>query len=306
MAGPQASEGVYGAPPRALAEVGAGARQLSPLVPGAEALEDLADASLARLVIAAPPGAIEHRYVLAQGLRVLRPGGELVALAPKAKGGSRLRKTLEGFGCAVEEDARRHHRICHVVRPAACTGLEAAIAEGALQVVPALGLWSQPGVFSWDHVDPGSALLLEALPELSGAGADLGCGIGVLARAILASPAVTALSLIDIDRRAIAAARRNVADPRALFAQLDLLGPEAGPADLDFVVMNPPFHEAGVEDRVLGQSFIRRAAAMLRKGGTCRLVANIGMPYEAVLNEAFSQVTPFGQAHGYKLFEARK
>jgi 16S rRNA (guanine1207-N2)-methyltransferase len=70
--------------------------------------------------------------------------------------------------------------------------------------------------------------------------------------------------------------------------------------------MNPPFHEAGVEDRLLGQTFIRRAAAMLRKGGTCRLVANIGMPYEAVLNEVFKTVTPLGQANGYKLFEARR
>jgi 16S rRNA (guanine1207-N2)-methyltransferase len=304
--GPDGSEGVYGAPPRDLAQVSPAARQLSPLVPDAEALEDLADACLDRLVVAAPPGAIEHRYVLAQGLRVLRSGGELIALAPKTKGGSRLRKTLEGFGCAVEETARRHQRICHVRRPKACAGLDGAIAEGALQLVPSLGLWSQPGVFSWDRIDPGSAALMAALPALSGRGADLGCGIGVLARAILSSPAVTALVLIDIDARAIAAARRNIDDPRADFAQTDLREPGAGLADLDFVVMNPPFHDAGAEDRILGQTFIRRAAAMLRRGGVCRLVANVGMPYEAVLNECFAAVTPLGDVRGYKLFEARK
>jgi 16S rRNA (guanine1207-N2)-methyltransferase len=300
-------EGVYGAPPPALADVGAGARQLSPLVPGAEALEDLPDAALDRLVIAAPPGAVEHRYVLAQGLRVLAPGGELIALAPKDKGGSRLRKALEGFGCAVEEAARRHHRICHARRPAACAGLEAAIAAGGPQIAPGLGLWSQPGVFSWDRVDPGSALLLAALPAYAGRGADLGCGVGVLARAVLASPAVSALALVDIDRRAIAAARRNIDDARADFLQIDLRAPApAGLADLDFVVMNPPFHESGTEDRTLGQTFIRRAAAMLHRGGTCRLVANIGMPYEAVLDECFAHVTPLGQKTGYKLIEARK
>jgi 16S rRNA (guanine1207-N2)-methyltransferase len=300
-------EGVYGAPPRELAEVGPAARQLSPLVPGAEALEDLPAASLGRLVVAAPPGAIEHRYVLAQALRVLAPGGELVALAPKTKGGARLRKTLEGFGCAVEETARRHQRICHARRPPACVGLEAAIAEGALQQVPQLGgLWSQPGVFSWDRVDPGSAALMAVCGDLAGRGADLGCGVGVLARAVLASPAVTGLVLIDIDRRAVEAARRNIGDPRAECRQLDLRETAPALADLDFVVMNPPFHDAGVEDRTLGQTFIRRAAAMLRRGGTCRLVANVGMPYEAVLNECFAAVTPLGQAHGYKLIEARK
>jgi 16S rRNA (guanine1207-N2)-methyltransferase len=299
------TEAVYGAPPRELAEVAREARQVSPLVVGAEAIEDLADASLERLTIAAPPGAVEHRYVLAQGLRALKPGGAMVAMAPKTKGGARLRKSLEDFGCAVEETARRHQRICHVRRPEVCTGLDDAIAQGALQIAPSLGLWSQPGVFSWDRIDPGSAALLSDLPEQKGRGADLGCGVGVLARAILASPAVTSLALIDIDARAIAAIRRNIDDPRASFLQADLRGP-ALMSDLDFIVMNPPFHDAGAEDRTLGQTFIRRAGAMLRKGGVLRLVANIGMPYEATLAEAFKTVTPIGQAHGYKLIEARK
>jgi 16S rRNA (guanine1207-N2)-methyltransferase len=306
MAHSTGSEGVYGAPPLELAEVGAGARQLSPLVPGAEALEDLPDAALTRLVIAAPPGAVEHRYVLAQGLRVLAAGGELIALAPKDRGGARLRKALEGFGCVVAEQARRHHRICHVRRPAACVGLEAAIAAGGLQRVAGLDLWSQPGVFSWDRVDPGSALLLAGLPAYAGRGADLGCGVGVLARAILASPGVTELALIDIDRRAIAAVSRNIDDPRARILQLDLRAPVPDLVDLDFVVMNPPFHESGAEDRTLGQTFIRRAAAMLHRGGTCRLVANVGMPYEAALDEGFAHVTPLGQKNGYKIIEARK
>jgi 16S rRNA (guanine1207-N2)-methyltransferase len=300
------TEGVYGRPPHDLAEVAADAVQFSPLAPGAEALEALTPASLDRLVVASPPGAIESRYVLAQALRALRPGGDLVALAPKTKGGARLRKMLEAFGCAVDETARRHQRICHIVRPEVCEGLDEAIAAGALQIVPALGLWSQPGVFSWDRIDPGSAALLAATPAYSGRGADLGCGIGVLARAVLDSATVESLIGVDIDARAIAAARRNVEDPRASFVQVDLREAWDAPEDLDFVIMNPPFHDAGAEDRTLGQTFIRRAAALLHKGGTLRLVANIGMPYEAVLSECFRAVTPLGQTHGYKLFEARK
>jgi 16S rRNA (guanine1207-N2)-methyltransferase len=300
------AEGVYGAPSRDLAEVAVDAVQLSPLTLGAAALEALASASLDRVVIAAPPGAIESRYVLAQALRALRAGGVLIAMAPKAKGGARLRKTLEGFGCAVDEAARRHQRICHIVRPATCDGLDEAITAGALQFVPSLGLWSQPGVFSWDRIDPGSAALVAAMPPCSGRGADLGCGIGVLSRAVLAAATVESLVGVDIDARAIAAARRNVTDPRASFVQADLREAWTTPDDLDFVVINPPFHDAGAEDRTLGQTFIRRAAALLRRGGTLGLVANVGMPYEAVLAEHFRTVTPLGQTHGYKLFEARK
>jgi 16S rRNA (guanine1207-N2)-methyltransferase len=297
---------VYGVPPPELAEVADDARQVSPLVPGAYPLEDEPDLSLDNLVVYAPPGAVERRYVLAEALRALKAGGSLVALAPNDKGGKRLRKELEAFGCLVSEDARRHHRICASARPATPVGLEAAIAEGALPGPPRLGLWSQPGLFSWDRPDPGSAQLVPYLGDLAGAGADLGCGVGVLALAALASPKVKALTLIDIDRRAIAAARRNVADPRAAFLQADLR--EGAPLDqpLDFVIMNPPFHDGGAEDRSLGRDFIRRAAGMLRRGGVCRLVANVALPYEAVLKEVFATALMVDQSLGYKIYEARK
>jgi 16S rRNA (guanine1207-N2)-methyltransferase len=55
-------------------------------------------------------------------------------------------------------------------------------------------------VFSWDRIDPGTALLMQHLPALSGRGADIGCGIGILARAVLASAKVEQITLIDIDR----------------------------------------------------------------------------------------------------------
>lgn len=296
---------VYGAPPAALAETPPGARQVSPLVPGADALEDCAAGSLGAAVIAAPPGTIERRYVLAHALRALRPGAALIALAPKEKGGSRLRKELETFGAAVDEVGRQHQRICHVVRPAEPEGLEAAIAAGAPQRIGGEGLWSQPGVFSWDRDDPGSRALIATLPPLAGRGADLGCGVGVLARAVLASPKVARLELVDLDRRAIEAARRNVEDPRAQFHWADVRrGPDLG--GLDFVVTNPPFHDTGVEDKALGQGFIRRAHAMLRPGGTLWMVANRHLPYEAVLGEHFARVVPRGEGGAFKIYEARK
>jgi 16S rRNA (guanine1207-N2)-methyltransferase len=83
---------VYGAPPLALAEPAAGAVQVSPLFAGALALEDLQPGTLTSALIAAPPGTLERRYVLALALRALQPGAPLTALAPKEKGGSPLRK----------------------------------------------------------------------------------------------------------------------------------------------------------------------------------------------------------------------
>ena len=298
--------GVYGSPIDGLKLDVAEAAQLSPLVPGAEALEGLAAGSLDALVMVAPPGTVERRHALALGLGALAPSAPFTVLAPKDKGGSRLGDELRAFGCAFDEAGKRHHRICAGLRPEAPEGLEAAVAAGAPRLVEALGLWSQPGLFSWDRLDPGSALLIEALPPLSGKGADFGCGIGVLARAALRSPKVKGVVLIDLDRRAVEAARRNVDDPRAELRWADLRPGPGGLANLDFVVMNPPFHQGGIEDQALGQSLVATAARALRRGGALWLTANRHLPYEGVLKPLFARVEVRAEARGFKVFEAHK
>lgn len=295
---------LYGRPPLVFDPPGA-ATQTSPLIPGSTPLESLADGSVDAAMIYAPPGVIERRYALAQALRVLKVGGRLDVMGLKDKGGSRLKKELQAFGLEVNESSKAHHRRCVVIRPETVQGLDAAIAAGALQRVTGLEAWSQPGVFAWDRIDTGSLLLAEHLPALKGAGADLGCGYGALATVVLRSPAVTALRLVDLDRRAVEAARRNIKDVRASFDWADVRTVEAE-GDLDFVVMNPPFHDGGAEDRALGQAFIRQAAAMLKRGGTLWMVANRHLPYEAELKAAFKRVTPLEEGGGFKLFEAVK
>ena len=299
------STGVYGTPPAELAEAPADSTQFSPLIPDSGKLEAQPEGSLTEMVLLAPPGTVERRYTTALALRALTPGGVLTALAPKDKGGSRLAKELKGLGCEVSETSRRHHRICTCERPAQLAGIEAAIAEGAPRFDEKLGLWTQPGVFSWNRLDPGSALLEQNLPALSGKGADFGCGIGTLSRAILVSPEVTRLTMLDIDRRATEMAARNVQDARVDIRWADV---RSGIRldGLDFVVMNPPFHDGGAEDRSLGQSFIRRAAEALRPGGVLWLVANRHLPYEGVLAPLFKRVAPKIEADGYKVYEAQK
>jgi 16S rRNA (guanine1207-N2)-methyltransferase len=205
----------------------------------------------------------------------------------------------------VNEASKRHFRICRGTRPEELRGVDAAIEAGGPRFDEALGLWTQPGVFSWDRIDPGTALLAGHLPQLAGQGADFGCGLGVLARAVLASQRVERLALYDIDRRALQAAERNLQDARASFHWSDLRNGKVA-AGLDFVVMNPPFHDGGIEDRTLGQAFIRRAAEALRPGGTCWLVANRHLPYEAEMKVLYRRVAPRIETGGYKIYEALK
>ncbi len=297
--------GVYGAPPQSLVQIPSQARQLSPLHPGATDLATAAPGSYASIVMQAPPGTLERRYAMAQALIALTPDAQFTVTAPKDKGGLRIAKELAAFGCTVSESSKSHHRICATRRPVTLTDGLDALKDGALRLVEPLGLWSQPGVFSWDRIDPGSDLLAARIPPLQGRGADLGCGVGYLALRVLQAPSVERLDLIDFDRRALDAAQRNVIDPRAHFQWADATASLADFQALDFVVMNPPFHSAATEDKALGQAFIRAAAKLLRRGGVCWLVANRHLPYEAVLSAQFKSVRLDHEAAGYKVFEAK-
>jgi len=296
---------IYGELPPDLEEAPSEAMRLGPRIPGGSDLEDAPDGALSLLLVHAPEGTLERRAVLAQGLRALRPGGRLVAFAHKTRGGGRLKAELTEFGCLVAEEGRRHFRVCRLGRPQTIAGMDEAIREGGLQMTEA-GLWSQPGVFSWNRLDPGSACLMRVLPELDGEGADLGAGVGSLAGAVLASPGVRRLTLVEIDRRALRAARMNLPDGRAVFIHGDALSPGVCPSGLDFVVMNPPFHAAGVQDHGLGGAFIRAAAGALRKGGVLWMTANRHLPYEAVIDDCFAQRRTHAEIDGFKVIEARR
>ena len=171
------------------------------------------------------------------------------------------------------------------------------------------GHWHvQPGVFSADGIDPGSALLAAALPQtLAGTVADLGAGWGYLgAVALERAQKIDTLHLVEAQASALDCARRNVSDDRAEFHWADATTwGKAGSCNV--VLMNPPFHAGRAADTALGQRFIANAARLLRKGGTLWMVANRHLPYETTLRDHFGDVTEgAGGDTRYKLFTARK
>ena len=112
--------------------------------------------------------------------------------------------------------------------------------------------------------------------------------------------------VIDIDQRALAMARRNVPGDGVTTLWADVRTARDLPTALDFIVTNPPFHDAGEEDKALGQAFISKAAGMLKPDGALWLTANRHLPYEATLKPLFETVEPIADAHGFKIYAARK
>jgi 16S rRNA (guanine1207-N2)-methyltransferase len=161
-------------------------------------------------------------------------------------------------------------------------------------------------LFAWDRIDAGTALLLQHLPAtLAGRVADLGAGWGALARGVLACAGVERLDAYEADALAVAAARENLADPRARVVWHDVAAglPEAG---YDWIVANPPFHDARAADPGVGLAFIAAAAAALAPGGSLALVANRTLPYEAALGARFAAVERVAERDGYKVLLARR
>ena len=241
---------------------------------------------------------------IARGWALLAPGGTLVCAGANDDGAASLEKHVaKAFGGA-DTLSKFHSRVFWFTKGDR-TPPDYWQKLATLQPVGDGSWFSQPGVFSWDHADDGSALLAAHLPhDLSGHVGDFGCGWGFLTRHVLATcPAVTKVDGIDAEHRAVEAARANVPDARATFHWLDLIN-EPAPATYDAIVCNPPFHAGRAAEPALGQGFIAVAARALRPGGRFYMVANRGLPYEPLLKANFASFETLADNNKFRVTHA--
>lgn len=271
--------------------------------PGAD---DFYDAVLVRL----PRQREEAQLVMATAWAHLKPGGIFAVAAANDTGGARLEKDLAWLGGA--ENASKHKcRVVWAVKDQSSAPSADWSSAGAMQQHGQTKLWTQAGLFSWDRIDPATALLLPYIPAtVNGTVADLGCGYGAIAAAVLAkNPGLKKLVCMDADARAVAACEQNL---RMLYpaAAVDYhwadLSRPAVFSPVDLVIMNPPFHAEKALSIDLGQAFIANAAAMLKQRGELIMVANAHLPYEALLAQSFQNVEKKFEGQGFKIFAARK
>lgn len=253
---------------------------------------------------------IENLAALAQALTALRPGGRLICAGPTDAGGAATLKAARLIQPDLPSLAKYHCKIFWLTRPETPPPILADwAAAGARQFVPAIGAQSQPGLYNWNKVDAGSALLAQHLPEgATGRAADFGSGWGYLSLALQArSPGLTALDLYEAEALAEPVAVANLAAaaspvPTRFFWRDLAADPPA--AAYDLVVMNPPFHEGKAADLDLGRRCIAAAAAALVPGGRLLMVANRHLPYEQPLDAALTRRRLVAETSGYKILEA--
>jgi 16S rRNA (guanine1207-N2)-methyltransferase len=272
-----------------------------------------------RVVILAPQSRALARRWLAEGHALLRPGGTL-NLAGANKGGIQPLigdatalfgngKTLGyGGGCRVGEALRTAQApppppwaTQPGIAPGTWHTLQASLAHAPVDLV------SLPGVFSYDRLDQGTALLLQQLTTCAGLRVlDIGCGYGPLGLAAALRGARQS-DMLDVSLPAIAAARENIARlnlSQASAEVSDALEAAAG-RSYDLIISNPPFHAGKSVDTTMATAFIAQARALLARGGRLLLVANQFLPYERQIATHFDKITRVATDGSYKVLELR-
>lgn len=166
--------------------------------------------------------------------------------------------------------------------------------------------FTAPGVFASGRLDPGSALLLECLPDRGGAWLDVGCGTGVLGILAQRARADRAITMIDVNFAACAAARANATALQA--TGLVVHGEDYAPfreRAFDVILTNPPIRAGRpVVARILGQ-----APRYLREGGELVMVGRVQQGVKTlgrIMAEAFGHDVEELERHkGYRVLRVR-
>ena len=271
--------------------------------------------SFDRVIILAPQSRALGRRWLVEAHALLRPGGVL-HLAGANNGGIQSLSTDAAayFGAAHTLGYRQGCRVTATTRRdpppeappwAALPGIAPGTWHQLQVALPAgtVTLCSLPGIFSYDRLDAGTALLLQQLETCQGQRVlDAGCGYGPIgvAAAYLGAEQV---AMLDVNFLAVAAAQANV-------ARLGLTGVTVEASDAlhsvaerryDVVLSNPPFHAGQAKDTAVAEAFITQARSLLNPGGRLLLVANRFLPYERLLLPWYTRVTVVAQNQGYRV-----
>lgn len=118
------------------------------------------------------------------------------------------------------------------------------------------------GIFSPDHIDQGTAVLLEHLDKVSPGGnlLDVGCGWGPIALALASRSPHATVWAIDVNERSLELTKRNAA--RLGLSNVIVCRPEEVPAELEFdgIWSNPPIRVGKADLHSILQAWLPRLA----------------------------------------------
>lgn len=166
---------------------------------------------------------------------------------------------------------------------------------------------SIPGVFSYERLDEGSAMLIDSMIEapakrIQGRTLDFGCGSGPIGIVAKKRNPDIALEMVDINWLALECAKRSCA----------LNGVEAsvyasdGWSDIDgrfdTVLSNPPFHSGVATEYQTTEHFIRGAYDHMNRYASLMLVANAFLKYPGLIESRFGRCDTLNESSRFKVY----
>jgi len=292
------------------------ARYQLPTVPVRCDLPQKSDEPYDVILMTLPKGRATQRLYAALAHELLRPGGRLYVAGANAAGAkSAFREIGILFDTKGILGYKGGHRAAVFVRRTD-QELQGAFAESGI----APGTWrtfeweaaerrhrarTTPGVFSWEHLDPGTALLLETVDIPDDARVlDLGCGWGAIGVHAALQAHAGNVTLVDVSALAVRSAEETLRANDIENARV-VLGDgarAAAPGPYDLVLSNPPFHRGHGVDRELAETLVSEAAGLLAPGGRVVIVANRFLRYERALEAYLDQVRSLARDNRYHVW----
>ena len=162
------------------------------------------------------------------------------------------------------------------------------------------------GVFSKQHVDPGSLLLCKSLPDgLCGDVLDMGCGWGAMTVLTLAAHPDVRMTMADVNERALALAVKNIQENGMTAKALVSDGFSAIEGQFDAVITNPPIR-AG---KAVIYAMFEGARDHLKSGGALYLVIRKQQGAPSALKHLqtlYDSAQVIERDGGYWIIECRK
>lgn len=290
------------------------------IVNPAESLENYSE-KCDLVLMSLPKGRKLAQRWLVQAYTALRQGGTLYLAGSKELG---IQSVLKDANQIFDDTSiiryKKGHRIASLVKPASRSSKdypawcrESGIAPGTwFQLfVHSRGrdhhLHTLPGVFAYDHLDDGSAFLLEHLEVDNQATVlDIGCGYGILGITAALEGAAW-VDLIDNNLLAVACTQENIfinSLNNARSFPSDALK-DVPPRRYSLIITNPPFHVSKAVDYDIAHDFITQAVDFLEPGGSLWLVANRFIRYDHILGKTYRRVNKFAENNRYHIWVAR-
>lgn len=265
------------------------------------------------------------RLLLISAFSTLKKGGQLFLAGPTRMGAKAVIKDAQRlFGNGSVLGYRSHQRIAccqkegDLPNPLPEEFKTTGIAPGTIHSFNvkspngSLHLQTCPGIFSWEKIDQGTAILLKHLQVESGSYAwDVGCGYGILGLTVAFAGAKTVV-MSDVNTLAVDYAQMNakinqLSDRVMIFPAADLNLPRivGVPSKFDLILSNPAFHQGRKVDKSMADQIITKLPSLLKPGGRLLLVANRFLNYDSSLRLISKQVTKLAEDNYFHVIEAK-